>query len=183
MYEPSDIDCHVKGITPPEGIDLCKVNMISHGINQMSLSGANSQLCGGECIQPLELLDSSWEDTEKDSDGMETGDEAYGLPFDMDQWREFDPLSHGDRKKTGPRQQCTNHLQLPADEGPPCDGRKPATTIPLSPKSPKKHKTQGILPLRGTDPAVDIDTMLNRRLHPKSHSTPLPHLLTGMAYT
>jgi len=126
MCEEPDIDCHVKGITPPEGIYLCKVNMISHGIHQMRLSGANSQLCGGECIQPLELVDSSWEDTQKDSDGMETGDEADGLPFDMDQWREFDLLSHGDRNKQDHANnvQTTSNYRLTKDH-PGTDGSPP----------------------------------------------------------
>jgi len=99
MDEDSDIDCHVKGITPPERIDCMQsqCDLTRHSSNE-TLSGANSQIQSGECTQPLELVDSGREDTQ-DSDGMETGDEAAGLPLDMDQRREVNPLSRGDHKK------------------------------------------------------------------------------------
>jgi hypothetical protein len=100
MDEDSDIDCHVKRITPPEGINCMQgqCDLTLHSSNE-TLSGANSQIQGGECTQPLELVDNGRKDTQKDSDGMETGDKAAGLPLDMDHRREVDLLSHGERKK------------------------------------------------------------------------------------
>jgi hypothetical protein len=52
----------------------------------------------GEYTQPLELVESSREDTQKDSDEMETGDEVDGRPPDISQCSDVDP-TRGNRKK------------------------------------------------------------------------------------
>jgi hypothetical protein len=52
----------------------------------------------GEYTQPLELVNSGRENTQKDSDEMETGDEVEGRPSDISQCSDVAPPTCGDRK-------------------------------------------------------------------------------------
>jgi hypothetical protein len=53
----------------------------------------------GEYTQPLELVDSGREDTQKDSDEMENEDEVDGRPSDISQCSDVDPPTRVDRKR------------------------------------------------------------------------------------
>jgi len=64
-----------------------------------TLPGIITQIEDGERAQPQESMESGREDTRKDNDGMETGDEFEEMTPDISQGRDSDLSTPGDQKK------------------------------------------------------------------------------------
>jgi len=104
-------------------------------------------------------VESGREDTRKDSNEMETGDEVEEMTHNIS--CEGTP-THQQRENIKKRD-YTHNIQH-ASILPP---------LKLSPKRPKKLKTDRDFPLRGTDQEAEIDTKINtRRFPPTTQYTP-----------
>jgi hypothetical protein len=92
--DESETEPAAKDFTPTGGI-VEKYNLCD--LTQRQTTENTHSIHEGEFTQPLELVDSGRENTHKDYDEMETGDEAYGRPSDISQCSEGDPPTSGDR--------------------------------------------------------------------------------------
>ena len=71
----------------------------------------------GIIAQPQELVGSGREDTQKDNDGIETGDEFEEITPDISQWRDSDTLTPGEQKKRASKHLMTK--EPPVTDGDP----------------------------------------------------------------
>ena len=99
MSDEPVIEPPAKDTPPPDGVvgthSQCDLTQIP---TKETLPGIITQIQDGERTQPQELLESGREDTWKDNDGMETGDEFEEMTPDINQWRDSDLLTPGDQK-------------------------------------------------------------------------------------
>jgi len=178
-----DIEPPAKNSPPSDGVvathSQCDLTQLS---TKETLPGTITQIQGGERIQTQELIDSGREDTRKESDEMETGEE---MTHDIS--CEGTP-THQHRETIKKRDYTHNikHASIyQMSKDPPVKDEDPPLPLPqLSPKRMKKLKRTGTFPLRETDQEADIDTKFNtRRFPPTAQYTPTNITLTEMDYT